>query len=257
MGLEEKRGRRSHQEIEETIKAATKAIIKEVGFTNLTLTGIIKKAKLEPNVFYKRYSDLDDLLDKFVRDYDYWLNDAINFDPAKHTPIENYENLLTELIDSLNSNIVMQKLLAWEVTENNHITIRTAENRERHSIPLLNYFNKEFKNMDINFNIVTALLICGIYYIILHKDVSSFCLVDFTQKENIELLKENIRRIVPKIYKANYSADEEKISIAKNLFANKVDYRIIKDSTGLSDEVLKFIMLENKKDTENGGFCNC
>lgn len=247
MGLDKKRGRRSQQEIEDVIKAAAKALIEEVGFTNLTLTGIIKKAELEPNVFYKRHSDLDDLLDKFVRDYDYWLNDAINFDADKKTPLENCENLLVDLADSLNSNIVMQKLLAWEIIDNNYITKRTSENRERHSVHLLEYFNKNFADLDINFDIVTAILISGIYYIILHKNVSSFCSIDFTQKENIDLLKENIKKLVAQIYTVPSSLIEEKIAIAKKLFANKVDYKIIQESTGLPDEILKPIILEKKK----------
>lgn len=247
MELDRKRCRRSHQEIEEVIKAAAKALIEEVGFTNLTLTGIIKKAELEPNVFYKRYSDLDALLDKFVRDYDYWLNDSINFDADKRTPLENCENLLIELVDSLNSNIVMQKLLAWEITDNNYITKRTAENRERHSVHLLEYFNNKFVDSDIDFDIATALLISGVYYIILHKDVSAFCSVDFSKKENIVLLRRNIKKIVEKMYAAPTSLEEEKIAIAKKLFASKVDYKIIKESIDLPEEVLKTIIPQKKK----------
>jgi hypothetical protein len=247
MEVTNKRGRRSQKEIEEVIKVAAKELIEEVGFTNLTLTGIIKKAELEPSVFYKRYSDLDDLLDKFVRDYDYWLNDSINFDADKNTPLKNCENLLIELVDSLNSNVIMQKLLAWEILDSSYITKRTAENRERHSVHLLEYFNKKFDDIDINFDVVTALLISGIYYIILHKKVSTFCSIDFTQKENIDLLKQNIKKIVAKIYAAPSSVNAEKLEIAKRLFANKVDYKIIQESTGLSDEVLKSIMPERKK----------
>ncbi len=83
----------------------------------------------------------------------------------------------------------MQKLLIWEVSDSNYITERTAENRERHSQNLVEYFEKTDSDPNINIRVVSALLISGIYYLALHKNISTFCGIDFRSKEGLLLLK--------------------------------------------------------------------
>lgn len=57
--MEQRRKRRSSKDIEESILNAATILIKEGGFNNLTATGIMQKAGIEPVQFYKRYKDLD------------------------------------------------------------------------------------------------------------------------------------------------------------------------------------------------------
>ncbi len=251
-----KRVRRTAEDIDKDILTAAGILIKEHGFAHVTTSAVLECAKVEPNVFYKRFKDLDDLFDKYVRQYDYWLNDSFNFDKVRFKPIENCENLLLGLVDALNGNEIMQKLLAWEITELNYITERTSSNRERHSHPLIDYFQDTYSDPKLDIRVVSALLIAGIYYLCLHKRLSSFCEVDFNTPEGIELLKNNITEIVKRVYQNSPNGikkgsrpvtppDSNPVySIAKSLWEQGVDREIILTSTGLTPEELERLCRE-------------
>ena len=240
----QKRIRRTKKDIESRLFNGALAVIEEVGFSNLTIKALAQKAAIEPPVFYNRYQDMDDFVDKFVRRYDYWLGDSIKLN-IKNDPIDEMSNIINGLVDSLLDNPCMQQLLAWELCENNDITRRTAQNREFNAKQLINYYEDILKDCDISFDYSTAIIVGGIYYLILHRKRATFNFVDYTKKENIEELKKNIRKIITKIYSdyddksSDTSSNPKAIQIAKKLIANKVDFEIIKDSTGLNEQTLK------------------
>lgn len=244
-----RRVRRTKEEIEKTMFDAATKIIKKSGFPGLTVTGLVKYAKIEPPVFYNRYKDLEEFIDVYVRNYDYWLRDTINLDYTHQTPVENMVYMFDEFIDSLVDNIPMQKLIAWEMTEKNHITERTAQARDYTSKNIIEYFQNAFKDSVIPFDYSVAVLIGGVYYLIIHRDVGTFNFLDFSKPESIEDLKKWIREIIYKIFgdsatnKVNAvdSAGEQISQIALELSRNKVDYDIIKKATNLSDATLQSI----------------
>ena len=240
-----KRVRRTKKDIESRLFNGALAVIEEVGFSNLTIKALAKRAEIEPPVFYNRYHDMEDFVDKFVRKYDYWLGDTVKYS-IKNDPMDDMSNILTNLVDALIESPAMQQLLAWEQSEDNHITRRTAQNREFNSKQAIEYFSDALKDCDVNFKFATAIMIGGIYYLIIHRKRSTFNLIDYTKKENIVELKENIQKMLRKIFN-DYedkrplaaSSDAEVIEIAKKMITHKVDFEIIKDSTGLNEQVLK------------------
>jgi AcrR family transcriptional regulator len=71
--VEKKRFRRTKIAIERDVLQAVGSLIEELGFSNVTLTGVARRAKIEPAVFYRRYNNLEELFDKYTQKYDYWL----------------------------------------------------------------------------------------------------------------------------------------------------------------------------------------
>ena len=68
------------------------------------------------------------------------------------------------LFDDLNSNIIMQELLKWEICDENTITKRTAQMREFNTMPLVQAFAKEsLPESDVKIGSLSALLIGGVY----------------------------------------------------------------------------------------------
>lgn len=247
-----KRFRRTKENIEKDLFDAAIRVIEKSGFSGLTVTSLTKAASAEPPVFYNRYKDMTDFIDKFVRSYDYWLKDTITIDYTKGSAIKNIENIIVNLLDLLHDNICMQKLIAWEMNEDNLITRRTSQNRDNNCEPLIRYFEEEFKNCNINFNTATALLIGGIYYLIIHREMGTFNLVDYSKTENIEILKDNIRLIIRNIfsdYNANPSKKQEKttVEIAIELLKNGVSTDIIHRSTGLSTKAISSLLKDIKQ----------
>ena len=243
-----RRKRRSGDEIEKVCFASAEELIENLGFSNVTLTKIIQHANIEPCVFYNRYNDLEDFIDKFVRKYDYWIDESISVDPKKD-PTTNYKTLMSDLIDSFWTNKIMQKLIAWELNEINYITLRTSRNRDANSQHLIQYFAKTLEGNSVNFGVATAILIGGLYYLVMHKEMATFNNIDFNSENGLNLIKENMLKMVDKIFgmdKTTTELEKEKIieercNIAKILLSNNVDRNIIKKATKLSDKELKVL----------------
>lgn len=69
--MKERRKRRSAKDIKESIINAATHLIETEGFSNLTVTGIMRQAEIEPVQFYNRYDDLNRFIDEYVKKYDY------------------------------------------------------------------------------------------------------------------------------------------------------------------------------------------
>lgn len=75
--MKERRKRRSAKDIKESIINAATHLIETEGFSNLTVTGIMRQAEIEPVQFYNRYDDLNKFIDEYVKKYDYWFSDIV------------------------------------------------------------------------------------------------------------------------------------------------------------------------------------
>ncbi len=247
MGMGRK-SRRTTKELDDLLLDTVKELIEEVGFSNITISSVVSRAKIEPVSFYNRFNDITELFDKYVRTFDYWLNDLFDFSPVRNTSRQNGINLLVGLIDTLNKDVSMQRILAWEVSEDNYITRRTAKIRETHSESLIEYFTKTYSDDNLDIRVVSALMISGIYYLCLHKKLSTFCGINFETEEGTDLLKKNVIELVNRVY--SKSADSRS-SAAKAANTKKsiriayekgVDIDVIKDIFELPVEDINTIL---------------
>lgn len=235
-----RRQRRTKFSLEKDFIDAVKSVIESEGFSKTTVAAITEKAEIVPNVFYKRYNSLDELFDEYVKRYDYWLVDIGNNIDLSH--IDNYEDLfekiLTDLVESLYNNKSMQQLLVWELGEENNITLRSSRLREENSRELVDKFYEGCKdiNSNIDIRVVAALYIAGIYYLILHKNRSTFCNIDFNKKEGKQLLLNNIGSLTRLLF--NNNVKDETYRIARKMKAKGIDLSVISEVTGLTiDEI--------------------
>ncbi|NDV78491.1 TetR/AcrR family transcriptional regulator [Dysgonomonas sp. 511] len=239
-----RRKRRTNEDVQSDLLNAAEQLIKEKGFKNIAITEIMKKADVEPSVVYKRFKDLDDLFDKYVRKHDYWFHDLIEAHIEEKHPISSMKNILEGLTDTLYENKVIRQILSWEITDKNKTTCWTAQSRELQSEPLLKYFRKNMPQT-IDFDCLIAIIIGGIYYAVLHKDVSTFCSINFDDEKGKSLLLKTIKQIIDCVYSQEISISEEsirqqeKIRMAQALYTNKVDMRTIEKVTGLTFKDLR------------------
>lgn len=233
-----KRKRRTKNDIEECIINAATLLIEEKGFQNSTVTAIMQKAKVEPVVFYNRYNDLNSFMDEFVKKYDYWFSDiAKNIENISDSRLQ-YQSILNTLLDSLKENKMMQQLLRWEISDNNDTTQRTAKLREFHTLPLVDKYKQLFKNSSVEIESVSALIIGGIYYLILHADLSEFAGIDIRSKDGLNKIHRAIEYF-SKIFFENLSIDSEAIKIAQKLKIRGINPEIIVECTGLSINLIR------------------
>ena len=191
-----KRIRRTKKELEDALWATLEKQIIEKGVDNITITGLAKEAGFEPLVIYNRFQNMDDLLETYARKYDYWLNDIFKIS-KENTPKENIKKLLTGLINDLYDNEIMQRLLLWGLNDTHRITRRMAQIREIDNSELIQYFNSELKDFDGT----GSLMIAGIYYLILHRKISTFANIDYNTPQGKEFMIQTVENIIDKLYK--------------------------------------------------------
>lgn len=180
MEIKKKRApRRTQTEIEENIMEVLENLVIEKGFSNILLTDLINSSGIEASVFYRRYGTVSNALNILSKRYDFWINDAIDIKQLNILgPKEFYKTVLKSLYRELKANPTMQKLLIWELNEDNEETRRTSNMREAMNMGLISYYELLFKNTSVDIKLVTAILISSIYYLVLHKDRSPFCTID-------------------------------------------------------------------------------
>ena len=224
-----KRYRRTKADITEDIrKAAIDQVLKR-GFSASLVTGIIKKAKIEPPVFYHRYKDLDEFYSEFVKEYDYWFSDiADKAIKSSDDPKHQFANLMMGLQEALKEKSVMQELLRWEIAEGTDTTKRTAALREMFTLPLAEKYNALFKDTCVDFVALASLMIGGLYYLNLHKERSSFCAIDMTKDEGIERINKAIKTF-NEIMFSYLEQRDSKQDIAERMRAKGIDEQTIRE----------------------------
>ena len=191
--IKNKRKRRTKEEVVQNIMSAANNIIAEKGFLGLTATGLMKDSDIEPVQFYKRYSDLAEFIDDYVKKYDYWFSDTTKLQVDGENYREEYKQILSNLFLSLLDNKVMQQLLSWELSVNNETSRRTAGMRELHTLPLAERFDKIFEKSDVDIVALSSLIIGGIYYLTLHKNLANCSGIDVNTESGRERILKTIR----------------------------------------------------------------
>lgn len=187
------------------------------------VTDIVKRAKIEPIVFYNRYKNLDEFYDEFVKNYDYWLSDLVRDSMEEIGSEEGYSNILEKLLTNLMQEEIMTELLRWEIAEGNHITERTSRLRELHAIELINSYSELYHRENFDIPAITAILVAGIYYLVLHKDRSTFAGIDINTIPGKRRMLRAIRNISSLMFReeenlrlADASGDEDVETYRRN-----------------------------------------
>jgi AcrR family transcriptional regulator len=196
---ESNRIRRTKRELTGIIWDAFERMVIKSGFNSVTLIDLAREAGVEPAVIYNRFEDTEDLFSQYIIQKDLWLNSSIQINPELSLK-ENGINLYCSLIDSLYENEIMQRILLWELNDTHAITRRIAQNREFENSFILAYLNKESNKIHKNLNVLNAMIISSIYYLILHKKISTFCTIDFNTQEGKEQLKETVKALINKMF---------------------------------------------------------
>ena len=195
------RVRRTNAEIDNTVMTELEKLVIKRGFGNVLVTELMANARLDPPVFYRRYGSIDNLYDKLAQRYDFWINNTIDMSELSDLgPKQFFAKTLKALYKGLCNNVVMQKLLLWEMSADNETTRRTAQIRDLMNINLVEYYDMIFKPAHINIRSIIAILISGAYYLILHKERAPFCKINFDTPEGEEAFSEAVDTLVEMLF---------------------------------------------------------
>lgn len=246
-----RRPRRSKADIEDAIHKAAVSQIKKKGFSLALVTDIVKRAKIEPVVFYNRYKNLDEFYDTFVKDYDYWLSDLVRDSIENIDSEEAYSNVIEKILNNLLSDDIMTELLRWEVAEGNNITERTARLRTLHAVDIFRNYEEKHAGIGIDVTAVSALLVAGIYYMLLHKDRSSMIGIDINQAAGKRRIVNAIREISRLIFQEKENrqtgVDGEDADTSRRRFESSCRERVASDYREQVQELIEARRLADRK----------
>lgn len=180
-------------------------VLRDKGYTGLTATNIAKSAGLSRRLITIYFESVDNLIETYVRDKDYWTaasgNLAVMMNEDKDRDTKKIiDYLLQNQLDYFYNNPEMQKIILWEISEKTKIMYKVCEDREQLGLEIFELADLEFEGSTIDIRAVTALLVAGIYYMVLHAKSTDtlFCDIDINQPEGMQRIKNAISLILQK-----------------------------------------------------------
>ena len=145
------------------------------------------------------------------------------------------------LFRNLSDNPVMQKLLLYEMSAVNDTTKRTAETRDIMNLNLITYYETLFKPAKVNIKSIAAILIGGIYYLILHKECAKICTIDFNTPEGEKAFSDGIDFLTDTIFN-RLEAHERDRNAVRQMLADGISELKICKYMGISKNDLKMLL---------------
>lgn len=235
------RVRRTYHELKEATLRAVSELSKEKGLASITIVDIGEKAGIRADVLKRNYTSVEKILSLYAASVDYWISDL--FDPKHPLETGNEKVMIeafTRLTNELYNDPEMQKLLIWELSEDNATTRRLAANREVFYAEVFAGYNKLFKDTGLHIDIIAALINAGIYYLILHRKRSTFWGVDFSKRTEKKRFLEAISQTVTLLFNA-LQEQKRTLDIARKMKEKGIADEVIAECTGLDIEAVKGI----------------
>lgn len=183
------------------IYEALEQIIKEGGVSAIGINNIAKTAGVDKVLIYRYFGGLGELLKDFIKQKDYFTNFIINeisLDKLKtgKSKKEFLKSVLLNQYNYIKGDTVFAEILIWELSIKNEITEYIAQERERVGLNNLKVLSEKF-NINSNFNVITSLLISGIYYLALRsKTVDDFNGIKLNEPKGNKVIEEGINMIL-------------------------------------------------------------
>ena len=199
--------KRNRSETERKLIRAVGEVFRKDGYAGLKLNKVARQAGVHKNLIYRYFGNVQELFKIYILEQDYWSYYRNNLESVL---VENqYDNgmslskiVLQKQLEYFYTNTEMQRLIHWEISERNAISRGVSDERERIGEEMLKLTDEHFQGSQINFRIVLALLIAGIYYFVLHGKVngSTFCGIDINDSRRMDEISKTLQQIVEWAY---------------------------------------------------------
>lgn len=238
--------RRKNEQLNNDVMEALKQEILQHGFMNVKVNNLLHEANIQPNVFYNRYGSLDKLFDEFASKYNFWLNDVLDISELEGLgPRKFYAEMLKKMFVRLEKEPVMQKILIWELSENNASTRKAADIRDTMTSSLNAYYKSVFKSSGVDITTITAILFAGVCYLVLQRR-STVLSVDFNTAKGQKLFSDAVDTLTALLF--DKMEEQQKLyKMIRKMQDDKIPLSKISEYLDLPVKQLEKIMSRNKK----------
>ena len=198
---------RSKERTKQKLIDAVGEVLKEKGYSALTINNIAQKAKVDRRLISLYFGSLDNLLEEYLNSRDYWMTKVAPMmagivEQSGEFGVKELIDALNVLYDSLGSSAELQKMLVWQVSEDHPKLRELAERRDKLSAPFFEPADKKFEGSGINLRAIVALQIAGIYFISLHAKMNKapFCEIQVETEDGKAQIKQALETIMGLVY---------------------------------------------------------
>ncbi|MDB5151451.1 MAG: transcriptional regulator BetI [Mucilaginibacter sp.] len=183
---------------------AVGAIIARHGYQGLGVNAIAKEADVSKSLIYTYFTSVDKLIETYIIEKDFWMasknqmTELLGKTNKKSSLIEILVFVLQKQFDYFFKEEEMQQLIIWEITEKSDLMNSVGNARESLAEDFFELTDHYFNGSDVNFQAIAALLVSGIYYLVLHarKNKSTQCGIDIHTEEGRNDILKAIRQII-------------------------------------------------------------
>lgn len=182
-------------------------IITREGFTGLRINKIVKQAQVDRKTLYEYFGTVENLIETYIRRKDYYMayqNQAEEL--VKQYNNDNLNELIKKLLlgqlDRFSNDDELQQILLWHLSEENPLLSDVNEKREKIGSVFMSFCKSKFENTPIDIRSRIALLIGGIYFLVLYsKKISgTFCEIDLNTYEGMESIRTSITQMIDEAF---------------------------------------------------------
>ena len=183
---------------------AVGVIIRTKGYKSLGVNAVAKEADVNKKLIYRYFETFDKLVEAYILENDYWMNlsrKMENVIQCKSDPRDMKEvivSLLEGQFAYFFEHQAMQDIILWEITEHEALLNSISNVREIIGHVIFEKMDTVFKDTGINLRAISALLVSGIYYMILHarKNESTVCEINVRSEAGQQEILKAVRQII-------------------------------------------------------------
>jgi len=229
--MEARKKRRTTQQVKDDIMKAVGNVLEKQGAGKLGVENVAAEAGMDKAMLYRHYKDFNDILKSYIENEDFWINFLKNdFGTLNEKNLVAFvSGMLGQQFNELLNNKKLQELIAWELVGESQLMKNVAQNREDMAMDIINGIKSVFPHKNISSNNVLAIITAGIYYLVLHKNISTFCELDLNDKEHQKQFTSDLFWLINRVF----SPINESERIAINCIEKGMDNTLIAEITGL------------------------
>lgn len=178
------------------------------GFKGLNNAELAELAGVHPSTIGRELGGIDAIATKGIYEHDYWNRFFKNFNlKGKDKKVSRkVRGMFMEMMQAnfvnFMDNSYMQHAILAQISVESPVLTRISEARELEGAALLSLSDDNFKGTGVCFRALMALLLGGIYYLVLHAkyNKSTVCGIDINKKKDYQKVKATIPYLIELVW---------------------------------------------------------
>lgn len=161
---------KNRPQTEQKILQAVRQILLADGFPAIGINSIARQAGCDKVLIYRYFDGLDGLLQVLAETTELWwkVDEIILENDSKNTPLAEYLQLLLKRhAEALQAQPLTLEIMAWELSEQNNLTIALARLRAERGMELVKKIRARYQNPNIDIGGILGVFGAAINYLVI------------------------------------------------------------------------------------------